>query len=173
MEHGFAKQVGTNKLIEVSRLEDLEKLEPGALVSIPVQLLKPHPKAIAVPMSKEDEEALRESIKERGILDPIHINPKGEILDGVHRWRYAKELKIEKIPAKLFKYEYEEEEILHALEINLKRRQLTEAQKAALSLDLLEIEEKLAEKRRKATLPKKGQKGFQPMLAQDCANIKG
>jgi ParB-like chromosome segregation protein Spo0J len=47
--------------------------------------------------SKEEYEALKNSIKEEGLHLPITINQNGVIIDGHHRYRICEELGIEPI----------------------------------------------------------------------------
>lgn len=54
------------------------------------------------PYNKEAHNALLESIKERGIVQPIVVEPKGYkylIWDGVERYRVCVELGMKSIPA--------------------------------------------------------------------------
>ncbi len=44
------------------------------------------------PLSKEEREALKRDIEDRGIQVPIDIDCDGKILDGHHRWEIAHEL---------------------------------------------------------------------------------
>lgn len=111
--------------------------------------LKPHEQALAMPMSGDDEKSLRTDIAEHGIKHRLDVTPAGIILDGVHRWRYAQELGLPTVPVEIFDYAHPEEEALHCLQANLKRRHLTEGQKAVLGLDMLPFEEQ-ASARRKA-----------------------
>ena len=97
-------------------------------------------------LTSEEYESLKESIKENGLWLPILCNAEGIILDGHHRFRACIELKL-KTKFALREFENELLEKKFVIECNLKRRQLNDFQKAELGIPLLEIEQKLAEKR--------------------------
>jgi len=106
------------------------------------------------PLPPAEYEALKESIRIHGLLNPIEVNPEGYILDGVHRYRACVELGIEpKYTIKRFDDPLEEKRFV--IESNLIRRQLTKFQRIEAALPLIEIERKLAEKRKKAGKPLK------------------
>lgn len=109
--------------------------------------LRPHSDAEVIPMSKEDEQALRNGIAKDGIKTPLHITPDLLILDGVHRWRIAKELNISLIPVIVYQYTEPEEESLHAINANFQRRQINEGQKAMLKLRMESFQQKLEQKK--------------------------
>lgn len=98
------------------------------------------------PLSSEEYNSLKESIKNNGLWIPIICNPEGIILDGHHRFRVCVELKIKsKFAVREFDNKLLEKKFV--IECNLKRRQLNDFQKAELGIPLLEIERQLAEKR--------------------------
>jgi ParB-like chromosome segregation protein Spo0J len=102
--------------------------------------------AKSFPMSKDEYEALKESIKKEGLYFPIIVNEEGEILDGYHRYKACLELGIEpkfevkKSPNKLLEKKF-------VLESMLRRSHLNDFQKAELAIPLLEIEKELAKQR--------------------------
>ena len=98
------------------------------------------------PLSSEEYNSLKESIKNNGLWIPIICNPEGIILDGHHRFRVCVELKI-KIKFAVREFDNKLLEKKFVIECNLKRRQLNDFQKAELGIPLLEIERQLAEKR--------------------------
>lgn len=118
-----------------------------SIVYLEVARLKPHPDAEQIPMLAQEEEELKASIKEKGILHPLDVSSRMLILDGVHRWRYAQALGMNVVPVIIFHYEEPEEENIHALLANLKRRQLNGGQKALLNMKILDEEKRLAQKR--------------------------
>ncbi|HEX6294782.1 MAG TPA: ParB N-terminal domain-containing protein [Nitrososphaeraceae archaeon] len=90
------------------------------------------------PLSQLEYEALKNSIREDGLHYPIVINSKGEILDGHHRYKICKELDIQiKSETKYFYNVIEEKRFV--IDINLKRRQLNDFQKAELAYKLEDI----------------------------------
>jgi len=150
------------------------------------------------PLSREEYETLKTSIRERGLLFPIIVNRDGVILDGHHRYRACLELGVEpKIEVKIFNSPLHEK--IFIIESNLRRRHLNEFQKAELTLRLIELEKQLAEElskanltdfekaelayplleverelakqRRSDSIPKKGEKGFQPVSGSIDPNI--
>src|SRR6187200_817245 len=88
---------------------------------------------------REEYEALKNSIKDKGLHLPIIVNQKNNVLlDGHHRYRVCQELGIEpRFETKMFEDEFEEKEFV--IEINLKRRQLPEWEKLELALKLEDI----------------------------------
>lgn len=132
--------------------------------------LTPHPDAEAIPMSKEDEQALRDGIANDGIKTPLHITSDGLILDGVHRWRIAKELLISKVPVIVYHYEHKAEESIHTINANLQRRHINEGQRALLFLELESLQQELEKQRQEALerrLSRDAETGrFVPLLPQ-------
>ena len=107
--------------------------------------VNPEYSSLVHPLSDLEYETLKNSIKEDGLYYPIIVNPKVEILDGHHRYQICKELGI--IPqlkheVKYFKDSIEEKKFV--IDINLKRRQLNNFQKAELAYKLAEIESERA-----------------------------
>lgn len=79
---------------------------------IPVNLISPNPFQPRKSFDKEKFDELVQSIKNQGIIQPIVVTPKEEggyfIVVGERRWRAAKELKMERIPAIIKKMERKE-----------------------------------------------------------------
>jgi DNA modification methylase/ParB-like chromosome segregation protein Spo0J len=104
---------------------------------------------LVIPLSKLEYESLKNSIKEDGLHYPIVINSKGEILDGHHRYKICKEIGITppqiKHEIKYFKDSIEEKKFV--IDINLRRRQLNDFQRAELAYRLEEIEKDRAKLR--------------------------
>lgn len=128
--------------------------------------------ALLVPKpSTEDYVALEASIiSHSGAFESIKVNTKNEILDGHTRHEICNKHKL------IFKTETVDlptvlDEKIYVVEANLQRRQLNPAQRIELNFVL---EPLLTEKGRQnieATIPTKGEKGFQPVLVQKCTNI--
>ena len=99
--------------------------------------------------SKDDYEALKNSIKKYGIKIPIVVNKNYEIIDGYSRYSVAKEIGLKEIPCRILSFgnKFEEEEYI--ILANLHRRHLNNAQKADIGLKLLEIEKERARERQK------------------------
>lgn len=86
------------------------------------------------------------SIQTEGQHFPIVINEMSEILDGHHRYRVCQELGIEpKVEKRVFSDKLLEKKFV--IEANLRRRQLTDFEKAEFGLLLMEIEAERAKQR--------------------------
>ena len=90
------------------------------------------------PLSNLEYEALKKSTREDGLHYPIVINSKGEILDGHHRYKICTELDIP-IKSEIRSFDNPMEEKRFVIDINLKRRQLNDFQKAELAYKLQDI----------------------------------
>jgi len=100
--------------------------------------INPEYAKLIYPLSNLEYEALKNSIKEDGLHYPIIVNEKGEILDGHHRYKICKDLDIPiKYEIKYFDDAIEEKKFV--IDINLKRRQLNDFQKAELAYKLEDI----------------------------------
>ena len=105
--------------------------------------LQTHPIADLMPsMSEEEYKNLIEDIKVNGLIEPIYLY-EGKILDGRHRYRACTELGIEP----RFEEYSGNSPVSFVISKNLKRRHLTESQKAALAVELLPYIEKEAKER--------------------------
>jgi ParB-like chromosome segregation protein Spo0J len=80
------------------------------------------------PLSTNEYELLKESIRQNGLLVPIIVNPEGIVLDGAHRYKACIELRIP-IKYETKQLEDSSDEKLFQIEINLRRRQLNAYQK--------------------------------------------
>jgi len=98
-------------------------------------------------MPAEAYERLRESVRRYGVRVPLHVTPEGVVLDGHHRLKAAKELKLASVPVQVLDLP-EEEQIIWMIRANLDRRQLTAGQRAMLAKLLYEIEKEKAARRR-------------------------
>jgi len=98
-------------------------------------------KKVMPDLPDEEYEALKEDIRKNGIRHPIDVSPDGEILDGHHRWRIARELGIE-VPTQVIDVETDEEKKEWVVKSNLLRRQLSTKEKYLLYAELSELYEK-------------------------------
>lgn len=90
--------------------------------------INPEYQDLICPLSKEEYELLKTSIREQGQHIPIIVNTEGVIIDGINRTKVCQELRITpKIEIRVFEDELEEK--LCVIDCNLKRRHLTDAQK--------------------------------------------
>jgi ParB-like chromosome segregation protein Spo0J len=118
------------------------------------------------PMSKEAFESLMSSIGDRGQLEPITINNKGEVLDGHNRLKVCEMLHIEPL-LEVKAFDSPSDEKLYIIDVNLQRRQLTVAQRVQLSLKKKPILQELAKKNSQTNL-KKGNNAEYPSTVQIC-----
>jgi N6-adenosine-specific RNA methylase IME4 len=94
-----------------------------------------HPLADLLPAMSELEFAeLRDSIRDDGLLLPILLHRDGRILDGRHRDQACAELGI--VPDIVTFEGTDAEALAHVLALNLKRRHLSETQRAAVAAEL-------------------------------------
>ena len=107
-----------------------------------------HPLSDLFPAMLEEEfQALKVDIQKQGLLDNI-VTLEGKILDGRHRYRACEELGI-KPRYSLFSGN---DPIAFVRSKNLHRRNLTASQRAAVAAEIIGEYEKLATKRKLATL---------------------
>lgn len=82
-------------------------------------------------LSENEYKRLRADIAERGVIVPIELDEDGTVLDGHHRRRIAEELGVP-CPSVTRRGLAEHEKRLHAVALNLARRQLNDAQRVIL-----------------------------------------
>jgi ParB-like chromosome segregation protein Spo0J len=110
-----------------------------------------------VPMSDEDYQALKQSIREKGLLVSIDVNEDHLILDGNHRYQAMKELGLEVTEDKIRVIKIpKDDEVEYILRVNLERRHLSSFSKFELASKLRDL---LAERAKNNSLInlKKGQ----------------
>ena len=100
-------------------------------------------------MKPDDEKAFDASVKENGIRERITLNQDKVLLDGHSRYYKAKKYNIEFLSYDTRHFGDSLLEKKYVIEANLERRHLTNYQKVELGIPLLEIEQKLAERRMK------------------------
>jgi ParB-like nuclease family protein len=110
-------------------------IHPSALLPIST---KEEYISLIPPLSTNEYELLKESIRENGLHVAIIVNQKGIILDGVHRYRACKELGV---PIKYITRQSKDpsEEKQFRMEVNLRRRQLNAYQKIEVGYHLERI----------------------------------
>lgn len=77
-------------------------------------------------------EALKESIRQHGVIVPVVKDEHGTIIDGHHRERVCQELKIKDIPTITLAGLTDEQKRDHALVLNMVRRKITRKQMRAI-----------------------------------------
>ena len=98
------------------------------------------------PLSEGEFNSLKQSIKEEGLHIPVIVNKQGIVLEGHHRFRACKELRIPlQFHTEEFKDSLEEKQFL--IEVNLRRRQLNGFQRVELGYSLEDIEQERAKRR--------------------------
>ena len=139
---------GLGRGIEALFLENNENSKPDNfqkdnVKTIPIELLEVNP---FQPRTFFDEEALNdlsESIKSRGILQPILVRPKSkkesgwQIIAGERRWRAAQKAGLHEIPVLIHEIEDSEVAIIALLE-NIQREDLSPLEEAGAFKKLIE-----------------------------------
>lgn len=98
----------------------------------------------------EESKDLKSDIeRNRKIYVPIVINGENEILDGHHRYEYAKELHIDNVPTTVHISEDKDHERLFVIGLNKNRRHLDQIDRAFLATEELKTLEKIAEREQK------------------------
>jgi ParB family chromosome partitioning protein len=116
---------------------------PPDLRRVPVELISPNPRQPRQAFDEEGLVALSESLRERGVLQPVLVRPlpggKYELIAGERRWRAAQMADLEAIPAVVQPHE-DAESLELALIENMAREDLNpveEARACALLVDEL------------------------------------
>ena len=110
----------------------------GALLSIPIEHLTPHPNQPRQHFDEAEIESLAASIREKGIVQPLVVRPGGEggdgapyqIVAGERRWRAAQRAGLHELPA-VVRHLSDAESIEIALVENLQRRDLNPLEEAS------------------------------------------
>lgn len=103
--------------------------------AVAIGALREHPESSLVPLMPPAEfRALVDDIRERGILEPLQVL-EGVVLDGRHRLRVAHELGLGTVPAVEVALG-SESQVSFMVKAAVRRRHLTEDQKALLATEL-------------------------------------
>lgn len=95
------------------------------------------------PLSAEEYESLKQSIKQNGLWVPITVNSQSVILDGHHRFKACQEIAIE--PKRVTKdFPDKLHEQIFVIDSNLQRRHLNNFQRTELALKSKSILEEIA-----------------------------
>ena len=120
------------------KVKKIKDIQTDNSTNVSTVRINPEYSKLVSPLSNQEYEMLKDSIKKDGLHYPIVVNSKGEILDGHHRYKICKELDIPiKNEIKYFDDPIEEKRFV--IDINLKRRQLNDFQKAELAYKLEDI----------------------------------
>ncbi|MCM8779858.1 MAG: ParB/RepB/Spo0J family partition protein [Candidatus Omnitrophica bacterium] len=118
---------GLSALIPERALEEKERI-----IYLPVEEVRPNPYQPRKIFSQEELEELTQSIKEKGVIQPILVRKSGphyELIAGERRLRAAKSLQINEIPA-IVKDVSDEESLEISLIENVQREQLNPIEEA-------------------------------------------
>ena len=105
----------TDRSLDGTYAGTLADFEPEPLINEALQLFPP--------LSETEYASLKADIQARGILIPIEVDQAGNVVDGFHRIRVARELGIEP-PLIVRTFTNEQERLAHIIALNLKRRHL-------------------------------------------------
>ena len=152
--HNNKRQQTTGPTTTTITKTSIHRYQINSLITITIN---PEYESIVPPLSEEEYEALKKSIKENGLCLPIFITEYGVILDGHHRYKICLELGIEpKFEIKRFDNKLDEIEFV--IDINLTRRQLTPFQRVELAFELEKVESEKAKLRSLQNLKNVSQK---------------
>ncbi len=114
--------------------------EGGGLEQIPVASIRPNRFQPRARFDEEELTALAESIREVGVLQPVLVRPIGdeyELVAGERRWRAARRVGLQTIPAVVRETD-DTGALEHALVENLQRSDLNPIEEAAAYQQLIE-----------------------------------
>jgi hypothetical protein len=121
MEDPMSSEQNTNPEPERAQYESIVA---DLIQAVPNGTLVPHPYALMLPaLTDEEYAALKEDIREHGILYPVIVDEDWKILDGVHRVRIAGELGIEP-PVSRHEGLTEQRKLHLAVGLNTRRRHM-------------------------------------------------
>ena len=138
---GQTRQRGLGKGLAALLGESMEPAaagaRPGALLSIPIEHLAPHPGQPRQHFDEAEIESLAASIREKGVVQPLVVRPGPsdedgapyQIVAGERRWRAAQKAGIHELPAVVRELD-DSESIEIALVENLQRRDLNPLEEA-------------------------------------------
>jgi ParB-like chromosome segregation protein Spo0J len=92
---------------------------------------------IMPPLSEDEFSALKDDIADRGIMVPVEYDEVGNVLDGHHRIRAARELGLTEWPRMIRAGMTDEQKRRHVRALNLARRHLNQEQRRGLLADQL------------------------------------
>lgn len=118
--------------------------------------LKPHGENVKIYGEENIDRDLADSIKEKGILEPLVIKDDNTIVSGHRRWLAAKNAGLEKIPCRTIVFDDDLDEVESLIEFN-RQREKTYSQTMQEAEKLEEIYSERARLRQvEASHPKKG-----------------
>lgn len=115
--------------------------EGDRVLSLPIEAVRPNPHQPRRSFATEELDALAESIRAQGLLQPVVVRPAGagmyELIAGERRWRAAARAGFERIPAVMRKTP-DEQMLPLALTENLLREDLNPIEEAEAYRELVE-----------------------------------
>ena len=118
-----------------------ESVPSDSILHLPVKLISPNPHQPRQAFDKSSLNELAQSIKEKGIIQPITVRSMGkgyELVAGERRLRAAKLAGLKKIPAHLIEIESDSEMMEMALIENIQRENLNVVEEAEAYAQLSE-----------------------------------
>jgi len=119
--------------------QQLQQEQQQIVYLSPDEILIPEERVTSV-LDEEIEKELEESIKQHGILQPLHValvNGRYVLIDGLHRLRIAKKLGIQKVPC-IVKQMSEDQLLITNLIVNRQRGKSNPAQEAMVLKKLVD-----------------------------------
>lgn len=136
------------------------------VVRVPVDRLTPHPRNTMLYGDDVDQDLI-DSIREFGVLEPLHITTRNQILSGHRRWRVAKSLGLGEVPCIVEKQvdPTDERAVARRIVHHNRQRVKTLKQRNAEAACLLEIEARQARERCAEAGKRggRGRKGVEPV----------
>ena len=119
------------------------------VVRVPVDRLTPHPRNTMLYGDDVDQDLI-DSIREFGVLEPLHITTRNQILSGHRRWRVAKSLGLGEVPCIVEKQvdPTDERAIARRIVHHNRQRVKTLEQRNAEAAILLDLERQRAKERK-------------------------
>jgi ParB family chromosome partitioning protein len=132
---------GLSAILSVSAPSDPDRSDGDELRELPVELIAPNPKQPRRRFEEEAMQALAESLRERGVLQPVLVRPVPggtyEIVAGERRWRAAQIAELETVPA-LIRPREDAQALEVALIENMAREDLNPVEEARACAALVE-----------------------------------
>lgn len=107
------------------------------MITLPTNQIHEHKLVKSLPRWADDDDRLvrlAADIAEHGIIEPLKVTARGELVDGRHRWRAARRLKLPVVPV----IEVADDQVVAVILSTIShRRHYTKGQRAYLSVPLL------------------------------------
>lgn len=114
-----------------------EEVGADSTLEVPIDSISPNPfqprQDFESPEARKGLEELADSIREKGIIQPVTVRKKGEgyeLVIGERRWRAARIAGLKEVPARVLEVESDQEMMEYALIENLQRENLNVIEEA-------------------------------------------